>query len=99
MTLELARRHILGPPGAACADVPTCAAEIPKLVRRPEFCDRRSDRISGGQQQRVPLAQATRLSLPLLDKPMSAPDDAKMRRERRTELKQMLATSNQEKPK
>jgi len=65
----------------------------------PEFRDRRPDRLSGGEQQRVPLARATRPSLPLLDEAMSAPDDARMRRERRTDLKQMLTTSNQETPK
>jgi ABC-type Fe3+/spermidine/putrescine transport system ATPase subunit len=95
MTLDLARRHILDRP-AACADVPARAAESRKLVKLPELCDRRSDRLSGGQQQRVPLARTTRPRLPLLDELMSAP--AKMRRERRTELKRMLAISNQEKP-
>jgi ABC-type Fe3+/spermidine/putrescine transport system ATPase subunit len=99
MTLTLARRHLPGPQAAASADFPARAAESAKLVRMPEFRDVQSDRLSGGRQQLVPLARATRPGLPLLDELMPAPDDAKTRSERRAEVKQMPATSNQEKPK
>jgi hypothetical protein len=97
MMLTPARGHLPGQQADAPTDAPAGAAESPKQVT-PEFRDRRSDRLGDGQQ-RAPIARATRPSPSSRDEPVSAHDDARIGSERDPELKPMLATSNQEKPK
>ncbi|MFV0386921.1 ABC transporter ATP-binding protein [Paracoccus sp. (in: a-proteobacteria)] len=77
----LARRGIRG------AEARRQVSEALKMVRLPDFGDRKPKELSGGQQQRVALARAivTKPGVLLLDEPLSALD-RRLRQEMQVEL-------------